>query len=107
MAPEPFVPKDFYKAQFGEAIKDRLEILDDVLGPSRIDFGGEAPINVPARLQAMMKQVDRPGRIDQMLEHIHRRNEIERSRGQLRLLEIDEACVEPSRVKSDICKTTA
>src|SRR6266852_1625986 len=96
--------KNFSKAQFGEAIKDRLEILDDVLGPSRIDFGGEAPINVPARLQAMMKQVDRLGRIDQMLEYIHRGNEIEPSLGQLGLLEIDEACVETPRIKAIFAK---
>src|SRR5216684_254739 len=104
VAPEPFVAKDFLKAQFGETIEDRLEILDDVLGPSRIDFGGEAPINVPARLQAMMKQVDRLGRIDQMLEYIHRGNEIEPSLGQLGLLEIDEACVETPRIKAIFAK---
>ena len=91
MTPEPVFAEDLFEAQSGEAIEDRLEILDDVLGPIPIDFGGEAPVNVPARLQVTMEQVDRPDRINQMLEYVHRCDEIERSRGQHGMLEVDEA----------------
>jgi len=64
VAPEPFVAEDFFETQFEEAVEDRPEILDDVLGPIAIDFGGEAPVNVPARLQSHPEmKAARPGHL--------------------------------------------
>src|SRR5207245_4261567 len=76
VTPEPFVAENLFATQFGEALEDRLEIVHDVLGPIAVCLGGETAVNVAAGLEPSMERVDRRDRIDEMLEHVHRADEI-------------------------------
>ena len=53
-------------------------------------IGGEAAEDVAARLQRRIQVGDRLGRILQVLEHIHRRDQVEAGLGQADALEVEE-----------------
>ena len=58
VAPQPFIPKHLFAAQFHQTLENRPEIVGDVLRAIPVLIGCETPVNVSAGLQATMEAVD-------------------------------------------------
>src|SRR5262245_44047427 len=89
MTPEPHVLPDLSQPVEGESQKRRLEVEHDMLWTRGIVFGGEATEEVATRLQRGRESVDRLDGIGQVLEYIHRGDEIECLVGELFADQVD------------------
>src|SRR5262249_37547892 len=89
MTPEPHVLPDLCEPVESESPKCRLEVEHDMLRTSGIWVGGEATEEEATGAQGSRESVDRLNGIGQVLEDIHRGDEIESLAGQLFTAQVD------------------
>ena len=96
MAPKPVIAKDLFQTQLREALENRPEISHNMLRPILRLVTAETPIDGSAGSQAVMQRFDCAERIDEMLEDIHRGDEVEYSLREGRVFEVEETCLKPT-----------